>query len=294
MAAARGIADIVADAELREDYIIPSVFNRDVAEPSPPPSPPRRSSPARPKPRASTRATRPAHPAFTPVRHEVAVTGATGLIGRARREVEQRGDDVTVLSRNPRRRASGSASRRSSGIRRRGRRRLDGHDAVVDLAGEPVGAAVGRGRETADPRVARRRDDGTSSPAPRGAAAAADARVGVGGRLLRARGDEPVDEDTPAGDDFLATVCVGWEQAARSAEEHGVRVVKIRTGIVLDKAGGALGKMLPPFKLGVGGPVAGGQQYMPWIDADDVVGLYLLALDKAASWARSTRPRQSR
>ena len=70
-----------------------------------------------------------------------------------------------------------------------------------------------------------------------------------------------------------------WEREARRAEGLGLRVVTIRTGVVLDQGGGALAKMLPFFKLGVGGPVAGGDQYMPWIHVDDVVGIYLAALD---------------
>ena len=94
------------------------------------------------------------------------------------------------------------------------------------------------------------------------------------------RGDERVDESTPAvHDDFMTQLAVDWEAAADEAAELGMRVVKVRTGIALADAGGALSKMLPPFKLGVGGPVAGGEQYMSWIHVDDVVGIYLAALD---------------
>jgi uncharacterized protein (TIGR01777 family) len=95
-------------------------------------------------------------------------------------------------------------------------------------------------------------------------------------------GNERLDEDTPPGDDFLAEVCVLWEREARRATELGLRVVTIRTGVVLAEGGGALAKMLPFFKLGLGGPVAGGAQYMPWIHVDDVVGIYLAALDDDA------------
>jgi uncharacterized protein (TIGR01777 family) len=98
-----------------------------------------------------------------------------------------------------------------------------------------------------------------------------------------ARGDEPVAEDAAPGDDFPARVCVAWEREARAAEAFGVRVVNVRTGVVLDSAGGALSKMLLPFKLGAGGPVAGGRQYMSWIHIDDVVGIYVAALD-GADW----------
>jgi uncharacterized protein (TIGR01777 family) len=84
------------------------------------------------------------------------------------------------------------------------------------------------------------------------------------------RGDEPVDESEPPADDFLAQVCVEWEAAAREAEELDMRVVTTRTGVVLSRGGGALAKMLPFFKLGAGGPVASGRQYVPWIHIDDV------------------------
>ncbi|MGH2903956.1 MAG: TIGR01777 family oxidoreductase [Solirubrobacteraceae bacterium] len=93
------------------------------------------------------------------------------------------------------------------------------------------------------------------------------------------RGEEPLDEDSPAGNDFLAETCVAWEAEARRAEALGMRVVVVRTGVVLDRDGGALAKMLPPFRLGVGGPVAGGEQYMSWIHRDDLVGMICAALE---------------
>jgi len=90
---------------------------------------------------------------------------------------------------------------------------------------------------------------------------------------------EPIDEDAPPGDDVLADVCVAWEREALEAEPLGVRVVRVRTGVVLDRHGGALQKMLLPFRLGVGGPVAGGRQPLPWIHLDDVAGIYVRAID---------------
>src|SRR6185295_9155000 len=94
-----------------------------------------------------------------------------------------------------------------------------------------------------------------------------------------AHGDERLDESAPPGDDFLAQVCVAWEREAEKASELGLRVARIRTGVVLDRHGGALEKMLLPFRLGVGGPVAGGHQPLPWIHVADVVGIYLSAID---------------
>jgi uncharacterized protein (TIGR01777 family) len=90
---------------------------------------------------------------------------------------------------------------------------------------------------------------------------------------------ERLDESAPAGNDFLAAVVRDWEAEARRAEEHGIRVVLTRTGVVLAEAGGALEKMLPFFKAGIGGPVAGGRQYVPWVHVDDVVGATVFALD---------------
>jgi hypothetical protein len=96
-----------------------------------------------------------------------------------------------------------------------------------------------------------------------------------------AHGEEPIDEDVPAGSDFLAQTCQAWEAEAHTAEQYGARVVKVRTGVVLDREGGALAKMLPPFKLGVGGPVAGGRQYISWVHPQDLVGIVLTAIDDA-------------
>ncbi len=93
------------------------------------------------------------------------------------------------------------------------------------------------------------------------------------------RGEEPLDEDSPAGSDFLAETCVAWEAEAAKASALGMRVVLVRTGVVLDREGGALAKMLPPFRLGVGGPVAGGEQYMSWIHREDLVGMICAALE---------------
>jgi uncharacterized protein len=159
---------------------------------------------------------------------------------------------------------------------------LAGHDAVVHLAGEPVAQRwTGAARE----RIRNSRVEGTRGLVA--AIAAADPRPRVlvtasGVGYYGAHGDERLDEDAAAGDDFLAQVCVATESEARAAEQAGVRVVVLRTGVVLDRAGGALAKMLPAFRLGVGGPVAGGDQYLSWIHLDDLVGMYLAAIDDEA------------
>lgn len=93
--------------------------------------------------------------------------------------------------------------------------------------------------------------------------------------------DEELTEASPAGDDFLARLCIDWEQAALSAAPAGVRVAMVRTGVVLDGKGGALPQMLTPFKMFIGGPVGSGRQYMSWIHHEDLVGIFLLCLDHA-------------
>jgi uncharacterized protein (TIGR01777 family) len=94
-------------------------------------------------------------------------------------------------------------------------------------------------------------------------------------------GDEELTEDSAPGSDFLAQLCVDWEKAARAAEPAGVRLAIVRVGVVLDLAGGALAKLLPPFKMFVGGPVGSGKQWMSWTHHEDMTGLFLFALDNA-------------
>src|SRR5437588_1081031 len=192
---------------------------------------------------------------------KVAVTGASGFIGsRLCAELKSRGDEVVALPRG----APGD---------------LSGIDGVVNLAGEPIAQ---RWTAAAKERMRSSRVDGTKALAA--AIAASDPRPRV---LVSAsaagyygdRGAEELDESAPPGDDFLASLCVDWELAADGA---GVRGVKVRTGVVLDRGGGALKQMLPPFRAGLGGPIAGGRQYMPWISLADVVGIYLAALSDEA------------
>jgi uncharacterized protein len=195
----------------------------------------------------------------------VAVTGASGLIGtRISSALRARGDEVVGISLR-----SGPPSPDA----------LARCDAVVHLAGEEVAQ---RWTDKARERIRSSRVDGTRGLVQAIAGAQARPRVLVSASAVGYyghRGDERLDEDAAPGDDFLAQVCVDWEREANAAAEHGVRVVSVRTGVVLSKSGGALAKMLPPFRLGVGGPVAGGRQYLPWIHIDDLVGIYVAAID---------------
>jgi uncharacterized protein (TIGR01777 family) len=217
---------------------------------------------------------------------KVTITGATGRVGAALvAGLRARGDEVTVLSRSGQRaldRLPAGVEAVAWGDPKAGPAPVEaliGRDAVVHLAGEDVGR---RWTEEVKREIRASRELGTRNLVE--GLAAAQPRPGL---LISAsaagyygpRGDERVDEAQGPGYDFLAQVCVAWEREARRAQDHGVRVVTVRTGIVLDKAGGALAQMLTPFRLGVGGPIAGGDQYMPWIHLEDIVGIYLAALD---------------
>ncbi|HKF80929.1 MAG TPA: TIGR01777 family oxidoreductase [Thermoleophilaceae bacterium] len=219
---------------------------------------------------------------------KVTVTGATGTIGRALvRELRDRGDRVAVLSRDPERarQALGGDVEAfawpSLGSDPPPAESLRGSGGVVHLAGEQLAQrwSDAAKREIRDSRVLGTRNLVAGLAAlqenERPGTLVSQSAVGFYG----AHGDKRLDESSPAGDDFLARVVAAWEAEARAAEELGVRVVTPRTGVVLAKEGGALEKMLPPFRLGVGGPVAGGRQYVPWVHLDDVVGAMLFCLD---------------
>jgi len=151
--------------------------------------------------------------------------------------------------------------------------RLEGFDAVVHLAGESI--AEGRWTDEKKKRIRESRVKGTkllgdalanlTNPPKTFISASA---IGYYGN----RGDELLTETSAPGNDFLAGVCVEWENATALATEKGIRVVNCRFGIILDAEGGALKKMLPPFRMGVGGKIGSGKQWMSWIALDDVIG----------------------
>ena len=223
---------------------------------------------------------------------KVTVTGATGTLGRTVvAALQARGDEVTALSRDA------AAAREKLGQRVRALEwkapkselppaaALSGQDAVVHLLGEPVAQRWSdhAKSEIRDSRVLATRNLVAAlhelDEAARPGVLVSQSATGWYGP----RGDDRVTEGEPAGADFLARVCVEWEAEARKAEELGPRVALTRTGVVLSEDGGALEKMLPAFKLGVGGPVAGGGQYVPWIHAEDIVGALLFCLDTEAA-----------
>jgi uncharacterized protein len=222
----------------------------------------------------------------------VAITGATGTIGQALvRELAQRGDEVTAISRDraKARERLGPDVEAAAWARPKDEPppadALAGRDAVVHLAGATIAQRWNEDvkREIRDSRVLSTRTlvDGLASlpDAERPRVLVSQSATGLYG----AHGPERLAEDAPAGDDFLARVVSDWESEALRAEDHGVRVTRTRTGVVLSPEGGALEKMLPFFKLGIGGPVAGGRQCVPWVHLDDVIGAMVHCLDTDAA-----------
>jgi len=227
----------------------------------------------------------------------VLITGATGTIGTAVTErLLDRGDDVTGLTRDPER-----AREREPRVRwhdwepeaeQPPAAALDGIDTVVNLAGEPINqrwSAAAKRRIRASRIVATRNLVAAMSAVPQPPRALiSGSAVGYYGD----RGDAQVDETAGPGASFDARLCAEWEAAAREAERGGVRVVVIRTGLVLARGAGLLKELLPPFRLGLGGPVAGGRSYMPWISLADEAGIIVWALDndEAAGAYNATAP----
>ena len=213
---------------------------------------------------------------------KIAVTGATGLIGAALCErLRQEGNDVLVITR---RENSSSPFPVVHWNPERGEldtRSLEGVDAVVHLAGETIAERWTREKKERirTSRVAGTRFlvDGLKRLSKRPSVLIGSSAVGFYGN----RGDEELDEGSPPGTGFLPEICQAWEAEVARASELGMRAVRLRTGIVLSTKGGALAKMLLPFKLGLGGPVGSGSQWMSWIHIDDVVGGYHFALHHA-------------
>ncbi len=214
----------------------------------------------------------------------VLVTGASGFLGSAVCDaLLARGDEAVGLTRDPQRARQGNPTVTwhawNPVAERPPASALAGADGVVNLVGEPIDqrwteAAKQRIR---DSRVRSTKNlvDAISATEPRPKALVSQSAVGYYGD----RGEAVVDESTGPGSTFDAELCVAWEAAAHAAETVGVRVVVVRSGLVLDPEHGLLKQLLVPFKLGVGGPLAGGGQYMPWIHVDDEVRLLLWALD---------------
>jgi uncharacterized protein (TIGR01777 family) len=216
----------------------------------------------------------------------VTVTGATGFIGnRLVHELLQAGHSIHALGRKRNAglpQAVGFSEWRSTEAEPPAES-LAAADAIVHLAGEPVAQ---RWTPEVKERIRSSRVDGTRNLVKALLKQAQRPRVLICASAIGyygSRGDEVLTETSLPGRDFLAQVVVDWEQAARQAEALGIRVVPLRFGVVLGKDGGALTKMLPPLRLGLGGRLASGQQWMSWIHVDDVIGLIRFALENSAA-----------
>jgi uncharacterized protein (TIGR01777 family) len=204
----------------------------------------------------------------------ILVTGSSGLVGQALcAALEQQGHRLTRL-----RRGQGAGTWDPS-ANRIDARSLEDHDAAVHLAGENI--AAGRWTAAQKARIRDSRVHGTQLLAGALANLAHKPRVLVCASAIGfygCRGDETLDEQSTSGSNFLAQVCQEWEAAAAPAQRAGIRVVFLRLGMVLSPKGGALAKMLTPFKLGAGGIIGDGKQYWSWVSLDDVVGVAQFAL----------------
>ena len=208
----------------------------------------------------------------------IGVTGASGLLGTALMPaLRSAGHAVVQIGRGP-----DSDVRWNPATGQIDAASCEGIDAFVHLAGANIGQrwTPSHRREIRDSRVT-----GTALLARTAAALASRPRVLVSASAVGIygdAGDAVCDESTPAGHDYLAEVCQAWESSAGAAREAGIRTVHLRFGVLLSRRGGALGKLLPVFRLGAGGRVGNGRQWMSWLSMDDAVGIVNFALDAHA------------
>jgi uncharacterized protein len=213
---------------------------------------------------------------------KILISGSHGLVGSAlTKSLEAQNHEVFRLVRhapNSQTEVEWSPDRYSIALAR-----IEGFDAVVSLAGENI--AEGRWTDEKKKRIRESRVKGTKLLGDALANLSAPPRTFICASAIGYygnRGDEMLTENSERGNDFLADVCAEWEQATALAAEKGIRVVNARFGIILDQEGGALKKMLPPFRMGVGGKLGSGKQWMSWITLDDVIGALNFALTNEA------------
>ena len=216
----------------------------------------------------------------------ILITGATGFIGGALcAALLGRGHALTLLTRGSPRAANTGTKRWlqwTPGALRGWESVLEDVDGVINLAGEPI--AERRWTDTQKRRIEKSRMDATRSLVQACAKAKHKPHFLINASAVGyygARGDETLTEASAPGNDFLSALCRDWEEEAKKAEELGMRVVRLRTGIVLASGGGALAKMALPFKFFLGGSLGSGQQWMSWIHREDHVGLIMHLIDHA-------------
>jgi uncharacterized protein (TIGR01777 family) len=219
----------------------------------------------------------------------VLITGATGLIGSALADaLLARGDEVVGLTRDPERAKPKNPTVHwhawQATTERPPPEAIEGVDGVVNLLGEEINQRL---TDQAKVRIRESRIAGTRNLLQGVEASPTEPSVFIGQSAIGYYGDrgaQILDEESGPGEGFTAEIPIDWEAAEREAEDVFDRVVIFRTGLVLTKDGGLLKQLLLPFKLGVGGPIAGGEQFMSWIGLEDLVGLMLWALDTHQVW----------
>ena len=232
---------------------------------------------------------------------KLVITGASGFIGTALcQQLLQQGHTLTLFTRGAPREPNTGVKRWhhwTPGTLRDWDSELDGVDGVINLAGEPI--AEIKWSATQRRRLEKSRVDSTHVLVQGCAKAKLTPKFLINASAVGyygPHGDEIITEEAPAGADFLSQLCHNWEAEAMRAERLGMRVVRLRTGIVLGRGGGALEKMVPPFKWFTGGPLSSGKQWMSWIHLEDQVRLilYLIENQQAAGPINATAPNPAR
>ena len=225
----------------------------------------------------------------------VVIAGASGFIGSmVVKSLSQQGHALTRLMRQP----ALNAGQKDwivwqPGVPGEWEKSVDGADGIINLAGEPIAAK--RWTDSQKEKIRSSRIETTRSLVNAIARARVKPKFLINASAVGfygPRGDEQVSENSGPGKGYLAAVCAAWEEEAKRAQELGVRVALLRTGIVLGKGRGALAKMVPPFKLFLGGPLGSGRQWMPWIHIEDEVGMILFLMDneRASGAFNATAP----
>jgi len=213
---------------------------------------------------------------------KVLITGGTGFIGKYLTQILLReGHYVTIVTRSPDKYSEKQARNRTFiGWDDNLSSAMNEHDVVINLVGENLFGQ--RWTDEVKQRIYSSRIDSTKKLVDamreserKPALFISASAVGIYGDS----GDKILDESAPAGDDFLAKVCVDWENESKKAEELGVRVVNPRIGIVMEENGGIIEKMVLPFKFGVGGPIGSGKQYVPWVHMTDLCNAILFPME---------------
>jgi uncharacterized protein (TIGR01777 family) len=215
---------------------------------------------------------------------KIVITGASGFIGSLLTDhLWSQRHHLILLSRNPPRESNLTQQEWISwkpGAPGDWEQAIDGVDGIINLAGEPIAAK--RWSDAQKEKIRFSRVESTKALVKAVGKAVKKPKFLISASAVGyygPRGDETITEETVPGNDYLARVCVDWEEEARKAESYGIRVALVRTGIVLGKGQGALAKMVVPFKYFVGGPLGSGNQWMPWIHIEDQIALLLFLIE---------------